>query len=124
MIYTVGSNVSVTQDGSILSAYSLKINDRVALVVSSGEVTSIEVLDTSASSSQIRATVLVTNTREKTMMVQLSDGTAITVDVSDALFITSGGSSSSLSRLETGDRVELYGQYAGASFAATLVIQL
>ena len=96
----------------------------MALVVSSGEVTALEGLDTSASSSQIRATVLVTNTREKTMMVQLSDGTAITVDVSDALFITSGGSSSSLSRLETGDRVELYGQYAGASFAATLVIQL
>lgn len=122
--YTVGSNVSVTQDGSILSAYSLKINDRVALVVSGGEVTSIEVLDASASSSQIRATVLVTNTREKTMMVQLSDGTAITVDVSDALFITSGGGSSSLSKLETGDQVEIYGQYAGATFAATLVIQL
>ena len=122
--YTVGSNVSVTQDGSILSAYSLKINDRVALVVSGGEVTSIEVLDASASSSQIRATVLVTNTREKTMMVQLSDGTAITVDVSDALFITSGGGSSSLSKLESGDRVELYGQYAGAGFAATLVIKL
>ena len=122
--YTVGTNVSVTQDGSILSAYSLKINDRVALVVSGGEVTSIEVLDASASSSQIRATVLVTNTREKTMMVQLSDGTAITVDVSDALFITSGGGSSSLSKLESGDRVELYGQYAGAGFAAALVIKL
>lgn len=122
--YTVGTNVSVTQDGAVLSAYSLKINDRVGLVVSGGEVVSIEVLDSSASSSQIRATILVTNTRDKTMMVQLSDGTAITVDVSDALFLTSGGSSSSLSRLATGDRVELYGQYKGAAFAATLVIQL
>ena len=36
------------------------------------------------------------------MMVQLSDGTAITVDVSDALFITSGGSSSSLSSWRPG----------------------
>ena len=120
----MGSNVSVTQDGDILPAYNLKVNDRVGLVVSGGEVTSIEVLDASASSSQLTVTVLVVNTKEKTMMVQLANETAITVDVSDASFITSGGGSSSLSKLESQDRVQLYGQYSGAAFVATLVIQL
>ena len=122
--YTVGENVSVTQDGSILSVGSLKVDYQVAMVVSGGEVVSIEVQDASASSTQISATVLVTNTKEKTMLVQLSNGDAITVDVSDASFITSGGSSSSLSKLESQDRVQLYGQYSGAAFVATLVIQL
>ena len=122
--YTVGENVSVTQDGSILSVGSLKVDYQVAMVVSGGEVVSIEVQDASASSTQISATVLVTNTKEKTMLVQLSNGDAITVDVSDASFITSGGGSSSLSKLESQDRVQLYGQYSGATFVATLVIQL
>ena len=122
--YTVGANVSVTQDGAILSVGSLKVDYQVAMVVSGGEVVSIEVQDASAPSTQISATVLVTNTKEKTMLVQLSNGEAITVDVSDASFITSGGGSSSLGKLESQDRVQLYGQYSGAAFVATLVIQL
>ena len=122
--YTVGANVSVTQDGAILSVGSLKVDYQVAMVVSGGEVVSIEVQDASASSTQISATVLVTNTKEKTMLVQIDGSTVITVDVSDASFITSAGSSTSLGRLENPDRVQLYGQYSGATFVATLVIQL
>ena len=114
----------MTQDGSILSVGSLKVDYQVAMVVSGGEVVSIEVQDASASSTQISATVLVTNTKEKTILVQLSNGEAITVDVSDASFITSGGGSSSLGKLESQDRVQLYGQYSGAAFVATMVIQL
>ena len=120
--YTVPSTVSVTQDGAVLSAYSLKVNDRVAMVVSGGEVVSIEVED--ATGNQITATVLLTNTKEKTMMIQLTNGSAITVDVSDAGFVTAAGGSTSLNLMMEGDKVQLYGQYVGATFKATLVVRM
>ena len=120
--YTVTSSVSVTQDGAILPAYNLKVNDRVAMVVSGGEVVSIEIED--ASGNQLSATVLLVNTREGTMMVQLTDGSAITVDVTGAGFVTAAGGSSSLSQLVNGDQVQIYGQYMGGSFKATLVVRL
>ena len=120
--YTVTSSVSVTQDGAILPAYNLKVNDRVAMVVSGGEVVSIEIKD--ASGNQLSATVLLVNTREGTMMVQLTDGSAITVDVTGAGFVTAAGGSSSLSQLVNGDQVQIYGQYMGGSFKATLVVRL
>ena len=122
--YTVSDGVSITQDGTAVSLYTLKPNDRVAMVVSGSDVISIEVDKGSNSSSQLEGTVLVPNTKEKTLMVQLTDGNVLTVDVSDASFMSTSGSSTNLSKLEVGDRVQLFGGYSGAQFVATLVLLL
>ena len=78
----------------------------------------------SGSSSQLEGTVLVPNTKDKTLMVQLTDGNVLTADVSDASFMSASGSSTSLRQLEAGDRVQLFGDYKGAQFVATLVLKL
>lgn len=54
--YTVSEGVSVTQDGTAVSLYTLKPNDAVAMVVSGGDVVSIEVDRGSGSSSQLEGT--------------------------------------------------------------------
>ena len=88
------------------------------------KVVSIEVDRGSGSSSQLEGTVLVPNTKDKTLMVQLTDGNVLTADVSDASFMSASGSSTSLRQLEAGDRVQLFGDYKGAQFVATLVLKL
>mgnify|MGYP000010880254 FL=1 len=88
------------------------------------KVVSIEVDRGSGSSSQLEGTVLVPNTKDKTLMVQLTDGNVLTADVSDASFMSASGSSTSLRQLEVGDRVQLFGDYKGAQFVATLVLKL
>ena len=57
-------------------------------------------------------------------MISLEDGTPLTVDVEDASFVTISGSSTSLNKLAAGDQVQIYGQYSGSLFAATLVVKL
>lgn len=122
--YQVSEGVSVTQKGSVISLYALKPNDAVDLTISGNEIVAIEVTGSSSSSTQITGSVLVVNTKEKTMMISLEDGTPLTVDVDDASFVTISGSSTSLSKLAAGDRVQLYGQYYGSVFTATLVVKL
>ena len=122
--YQVSEGVSVTQKGSVISLYALKPNDAVDLTISGNEIVAIEVTGSAASSSQITGSVLVTNTSDKTIMLQLEDGSVVTADVDGASFVTITGSSTSLGKLAAGDRVQLYGQYAGSVFAATLVVKL
>ena len=122
--YQVSEGVSVAQKGSVISFYALKPNDAVDLTISGDEIVAIEVTGSSSSSTQITGSVLVTNSTDKTIMLQLEDGSVVTADVDDASFVTITGSSTSLSKLEAGDRVQLYGQYSGSLFAATLVVKL
>ena len=122
--YTVAEGVSVVQDGSAISLYNLRPNDKVAMVVSGDEVISIEVDKSSTSSTQLNGTVLLVNTSAKTLMIQPDNGTPLTVDVSDASFVTASGSSTSLGRLVAGDAVQIYGSYSGGEFVATLVVKM
>ncbi len=122
--YQVSEGVSVTQKGAVISLYSLKPNDAVDLTVSGDEVVAIDVTGSASSSSQITGSVLVTNISDKTIMLQLEDGSVVTADVDDASFVTITGSSTSLIRLVAGDRVQLYGQYSGNVFVASLVVKL
>ena len=122
--YQVSEGVSVTQKGSVISLYSLKPNDAVDLTLSGDEIVAIEVTGSSSSSTQITGSVLVVNTKDDTLMISLEDGTPLTVDVEDASFVTISGSSTSLNKLAAGDQVQIYGQYSGSLFAATLVVKL
>ena len=94
--YTVAEGVTVTQDGSIVSLYSLKPNDKVAMVVSGDEVISIEVDKGSGSNTQLTGKVLLANSSAKTLMIQPDNGNTLTIDVSDASFVTASGGSTSL----------------------------
>ena len=85
------------------------------MVVSGDEVISIEVDKSSTSSTQLNGTVLLVNTSAKTLMIQPDNGTPLTVDVSDASFVTASGSSTSLGRLVAGDAVQIYGSYSGGA---------
>ena len=122
--YSVAEGVSVTQDGTAVSLYNLKPNDQVGMVVSGDSVVSIEVKQGTSTGSQLTGTVLVANNNDKTLMLQLENGTVLTADVSGAQFIGADGSSVYLSKLVTGDRVQLFGSYSGAKFVATLVLKL
>ncbi len=53
--YTVSEGVSVTQNGTAVSLYTLKPNDAVAMVVSGGDVVSIEVDRVPAPAASLRA---------------------------------------------------------------------
>ena len=122
--YTVAEGVSVVQNGSAVSLYNLRPNDKVAMVVSGDEVISIEVDKSSTSSTQLNGTILLVNTSDKTLMIQLENGEAVTVDVSGANFTSTSGSSVYLSKLAAGDTVQIYGSYTGAKFTATLVLKM
>ena len=119
--YTVSDGVSVTQDGAAMSVYDLRVNDKVAMVVSSGQVVSIEV--SAASGKALTGTVLTTNTKDRTMMVLIDGSSAVTVDVTDANFVDSMGGTLYLGGLKANDTVVVYGSYSGALFKATLVVR-
>ena len=126
--YLVGDGVSVSQDGDAVSLYSLKPGYRVSLVVNSDQVVSIEVDQASGSSTQLTGTVLFVNTGDKTILLQWNDSSGATsvttVKASGATVIGVGGGGLSLSDLETGDVVQIYGGYDGLDFRATLVIRM
>ena len=114
----VDKRYGVIEIGPGIGVLTKELASRAAKVVS------IEVDRGSGSSSQLEGTVLVPNTKDKTLMVQLTDGNVLTADVSDASFMSASGSSTSLRQLEAGDRVQLFGDYKGAQFVATLVLKL
>ena len=122
--YTVAEGVSVVQNGTAISLYNLRPNDKVAMVVSGDQVISIEVDKSSSSGTQLTGVVLLVNTREETLMILLENGEAMPVDVSNAGFISASGSSLSLSKLAAEDTVQLHGSYTGSGFTATLVVKL
>ena len=123
MTYTVPDGVSVTQDGNAISLYTLKFNDKVAMVVNGDQVNSIEVQG-GGSSTQLNATVLLPNASDGTLMVQLENGTVLTVDVSKASVVSTAGGGMTLNSLKVGDSVQIYGNYSGSKFMATLVLKL
>ena len=87
-------------------------------------VESITAYEDAGRNTRLEGTVLETDTRDETLRVRLSDGGTLTVDVSGASFLTADGGSTSLRRLSEDDRVQLFGDYSGNRFVATLVILL
>jgi len=72
----------------------------------------------------VTGTLVVTDLASGTMALRLTDGNVIAADVSSANVITSAGTAATLSSLTPGDRLQLYGQYSGNQFVATLIIRL
>lgn len=124
--YLVTEGVSVIRDGQTLSLYDLKPGYKVALVVHSDQVVSIEVDKASGSKTQLIGTVLYVNAGDRTILLQWNDGGSTTrvanVRVSGATIMEANGAVVTLSRLETGDAVQVFGSYVGTDFVASLII--
>jgi hypothetical protein len=130
--YTVTQSASVTDsDGDTISLSALEPGDTVSVAVSGTQVLSIEVQeegDNSSSSQEITGTVLYVNTTDKTILLRLTDSDdieyIITVNTpTGTTIMTIGGSYLSLSKLEIGDELILYGAYDSGEFDADLVIR-
>lgn len=125
--YLVSEGVSVTQDGKAVAISTLKPGYKISMVVDGDQVLSIEVDKNTQSANQITGTVLYVNTSAKEILLQTTDANgvtnAVTVSTSGAELRSSSGSSLSLSSLETGDTVLLFGSYDGLTFRTTLLIR-
>ena len=131
--YTVTSDVSVTRDGgkTTISMYDLRVGNHVAMVTSGDQMVSIDVDKTASTSNQLSGTIIYVNTSDKVITFRADDGTAggkmVMVSVPSGTMIqdVSGGGSSSvtLSKLQTGDTLEIYGSYSGDQFKANLIIK-
>ena len=122
--YAVEDDVPTTLDGRAIGADELEVDDWVELVVRSGAVESIAAYEGAGRNTRLEGAVLEADTRAETLRIRLSDGGSLTADVSGAGFLTADGGTTSLRRLEEGDRVQLFGDYSGNRFVATLVILL
>ncbi len=129
--YTVSPDVSVAQDGKTISLYDLRIGARVAMVTSGDNVSSIEVEKSVSSGNQITGEIIWVNTTDKTILFRITErGMAdkiVTVLAPTGTTIqdVSGGAvtSVSLSKLETGNVLDIHGSYVNDQFKAALIIR-
>lgn len=125
--YTVTSAVSITSDGKAVAASALKVGYRLSLVTSGDKLISIEVTETAAAADRLSGTVLYVNASDKTILIQTADGSKVTVGVgSDTRLINVLGGNFSLLSLanEAGTAViDVYGQYDGLVFNASVIIK-
>ena len=116
---------AIQRDGKTSTLDQLTSGDRLTITMRGGQVTQIQAVSQSQqNNTQLSGALLVADSRTNTMALQLSDGSVITADVSAASIMTSSGAAVSLSSLLPGDQLQLYGQYSGTQFIATLVIKL
>ena len=122
--YEVSGTVPVTRDGRSRTVYELETGDWVELTVRAGGVESISAYDEGGRNTRLEGVVLEVDTGRETMLLRLTDGGTLTVDAGEASFLTADGRSTSLRRLKEDDRVQVFGDYSGGDFSATLVILL
>ncbi|SBW10688.1 S-layer protein Sap [uncultured Eubacteriales bacterium] len=129
--YTVGTSVSVTKSGTTISMYDLRVGYHVAMVASSDQVSSVDVDKATTASNQIAGTIIFVNTADKIITFRANDGTSegkiviVSVPTGTTIQDVSGGtiSTTSLSKLATGDTLDIYGSYVNDQFKATLIIR-
>lgn len=129
--YAIGSDVSVTQNGKTISMYDLRVGQHIGMVSSGDQVASVDVDKSTSTNNQIAGTIIYVNTEDKTILVRVSESggadKVVTVSVPSGTTIqdVSGGgiSNVTLSKLATGDTLDIYGSYGNDQFKATLVIR-
>lgn len=113
---------TIQRDGKLTTVDQLRSGDRITVTVQNGTVTQVQA--SSQNTTQVSGTLLVLDTRTNILALQQSDGSVVTADVSAASVVTSAGAAASLGGLVPGDKLQLYGQYSGSQFVATLVVRL
>lgn len=123
--YELTSSISVTRDGKVIDVKDLALDYHVAMITEGDTVLSIEV-DRAASTSatQITGTVILPDAKEKTILFRTSEDKVLTVVVPSGTTIqTIGSGTISLSKLETGDVLDIYGEYVEGNFKASIIIR-
>lgn len=125
--YLVSEGVSVTQDGKAVSISSLKPGYKISMVVDGDQVLSIEVDKSTQSANQLNGVVLYVNTNTREVLLQTTDANgvtnAVTAYVGAAELREVTGGSLSITELDIGDSLILFGAYDGLTFQATLAIR-
>ena len=124
--YELNGSISVTRDDKIIDVSELAVDYHVAMITEGDEVLSIDV-DRAAGSNatKISGTVITVESKEKTILFRTSDEKIVTVDVPAGLSIQTVGSGTiSLSKLQNGDNLDIYGEYKDGNFKASVIIKI
>ena len=125
--YSVTSGVSITAGGKAVALSALRVGYRLSMLVSGDRLIAVEVDGTAAAADKIAGTVLFVNTSDKTILLQVSDSSIVTVGIKeDTRLITVTGDTFTLYSLagEAGKaEIEAYGQYDGLEFTANVVLK-
>ncbi len=125
--YSVTSGVSITAGGKAVALSALRVGYRLSMLVSGDRLIAVEVDSTAAAADKITGTVLFVNTSDKTILLQVSDSSIVTVGIkADTRLITVTGDTFTLYSLagEAGKaEIEAYGQYDGLEFTANVVLK-
>lgn len=128
-VYTVPFGVSITQDGAIVQITALKVGARVAMVVTDDQVVSMEITQAAATNSRLACTVYLVNSRTS-ITVLVDDGagnmTPLDVEIPSDMTVTDtiNGGTMSVSRLASGDKLEMWGVYRQDVFVPTTIIRV
>lgn len=121
--YALSNSVSVRRGGKTASIYDLKPGDRVSMAVISGQVTSVEVERSADNTTTLTGSVIYTNTADRMIILQLSDGTTVSVNAASAELREAKGEVFFFNGLVEGDVLQVFGSYSGGDFIATIIIR-
>ena len=123
--YSVPSSVTVIADKNYVSFSVLKPGYKISVVVEGDAVTTIVIDQSVATTTELNGIALVINSFERTILMQQSDNSLVTVYVPNLVTImTSSGASVTLANLAPGNVIQVFGAYdTNLAFVATLVIK-
>lgn len=123
--YTLSTGVSVT-NGSTKIEISDVVGGNVTLTIVNGLVTEVKLTGGTAATGELTGTVLFVNTSDKVILLATEgarvDGRVSVSVPSTAKIMNLSGSSVSLSNIDLGDQLQVFGAYKGDEFVATMVL--
>ena len=118
--YSVSPYVTVTKDKKKAALSELRVGDSVTLTLSGKTITDIVIEAAATNSDSLTGKVLLVDTTARQLLVQ--DDGLIYVNTKDATIVSSTGGSITLSKVEVGDTVLIYGNRVSSSeLDATLI---
>lgn len=126
--YAVTGDVSVTKSNQTISMYDLRVGNHVAMVTSGDQVVSIDVDRSTSTTNKITGSVILVNS-DKTITFRVNEGgqdIIYTVNAPSGITIMeAAGGTLSLSKINTGDVLEIYGTPGdGRVFNAKTIIRM
>lgn len=130
-MYTAGSTATVTRDGAPVSLNEIRAGSTVALVTNGNQALAIELSGSAQSTDQLYGTVFQIDSPNRTLTLLVKDSITgqdslqnVRVPANISIQNVSGGSVPSLTRLDPGDILRVWGSYdSNRVFVATLIVR-
>lgn len=123
--YTLSTGVSVTSGNTKIDISDV-VGGTVTLTIVNGLVTEVKLTGGTAATGELTGTVLFVNTSDKVILLETEsarvDGRVSVSVPSTAKIMNVSGSSVSLSNIDLGDQLQVFGAYKGDTFVATMVL--